>query len=151
MNELLDIMKKQWLAIGFAGTLACLFALPALAQTGSVQKEINTAHAHAVMAQSADTVKMSHTHLHHVINCLAGPDGKAFDPNAANPCKGQGNGAIPDSQGNADLQGKLQSALADAKSGLQADSLKAIHQNAAEAAGALKAASAQKSSGDSSW
>lgn len=151
MNQLVEVAKNRLLVAGIAGMLACAFALPALAQGSSAQQEVNTAHQHAMFAQKADSVDMAHTHLHHVINCLVGPNGQAFDSNVANPCKGQGNGAIPDSKGNSDLHDKLQSALADAKAGLKANSLKAVHQDASKAGAALKSTPAQKSSGGYSW
>lgn len=112
---------------------------------------MTTAHAHALMAENAKSVKMAHTHLHHVINCLVGPDGKAFDASAADPCKGQGHGALPDSANNHALHSKLQDALSDAKMGLKSSSLSSIHSDAAKAAAALQATPSQKSSGGYSW
>jgi len=129
---------KKLLAVGITGVLASGFAFGAFAQTHSSQNEVATAHAHALMAASANTVAMGHTHLHHVINCLVGPKGTGFDAAAGAPCKGQGNGAIPDSKGNAALTGKLESALAAAKAGLQTTDLGAIHDDGNKAAGALK-------------
>jgi hypothetical protein len=35
-------------------------------------------------------------HLHHVVNCLVGPNDPMFDKAAGNPCQGQGNGILPD-------------------------------------------------------
>ena len=35
-------------------------------------------------------------HMHHVLNCLVGPNGKGFDESFGNPCNGQGQGAIPE-------------------------------------------------------
>lgn len=142
---------KRLLIVGIAGALASGFAFPAFAQTHSAKQEISTAHAHALMAQSAKTVNMAHTHLDHVINCLVGPDGQGFNASAGDPCKGQGNGAIPDSKGNDAIQGKLQSALDDAQTGLKADDLSAIQSDAGKAAAALQAAPTQKSSGGYSW
>ena len=60
------------------------------------QTELDTAIYHAkasVDADSADTMK---AHLHHTINCIEGPQGKNFDSSEVNPCKGKGNGIIPD-------------------------------------------------------
>ncbi|HEU0276629.1 MAG TPA: hypothetical protein VFQ95_02225, partial [Rhodanobacteraceae bacterium] len=62
---------KKLLAMGIAGALAAGLSFGAFAQA-NVTNEVNTAHAHALMAQSATSVKMAHTHLHHVINCLVG-------------------------------------------------------------------------------
>lgn len=146
-------MKKLLIA-GLAGLLASglAFASPG---SGKVATEIGTAHAHALMAKTATSVTMSQTHLHHVINCLVGPDGAGFDAAAGNPCKGQGNGAIPDAAGNSALRGKLQSALANAQAGLKADSLSAVQSDAGKAAMTLQAASGTPSgastAADSSW
>jgi hypothetical protein len=142
---------NKLLVVGITGMLAGGFALAAVAQTHSAQDEVNTAHAHAMMAQSATTVAMAQTHLHHVINCLVGPNGTGFDTKAGDPCKGQGNGAIPDSASDAALHTKLQAALTDAETGVKASDLKAAQANAAKAAASLQATPAQKASGGYSW
>ena len=141
---------NKLLAAGVATALASGLAFGAVAQTPSASNEVATAHAHALMAASADTVEIGHAHLHHVINCLVGPKGSGFDAAAGEPCKGQGNGAIPDSKGNAALKGKLESALAAAEAGLQATDLDTIHSDGNKAADALKAGSAPASS-RASW
>ena len=128
------------------GTSACA----ANAQTSSAQNEISTAHAHALLAQSATSVAMVHTHLHHVINCLVGPSGDGFDAAAGTPCKGQGKGAIPDTAADHALHAKLESALADAQAGLKSESLAAAQQDAGKAATGLQGASTAKAS-SSSW
>ncbi|MGH8162324.1 MAG: hypothetical protein ACRESR_09345 [Gammaproteobacteria bacterium] len=142
---------NKLLVVGFAAALACAFALPAFAQTHSAKKEVATAHAHALMAEHAKTVKMAHTHLHHVINCLVGTHGKEFDAAAGDPCKGQGNGALSDSASDHALHGKLKDALSAAQAGLKSDSLAKVHKDAAKAAAALQATPTQKSSGGYSW
>lgn len=141
---------KKLLAVSAAGLLAGAMAMTAYAQ-GDAKTEVSTAHAHALMAQSATTVDMAHTHLQHVINCLVGPNGQGYDASAGTPCKGQGSGAIPDSSGNAALNGKLQNALSDAQSGLKASDLATIQGDAGKAAAALQATPTQKASGGYSW
>jgi hypothetical protein len=111
-----------------------------LAQTPSAQTEINTAHTHAKYAAAAPTVAVSHVHLHHVINCLVGPKGTGFDAGQADPCKGQGNGALPDAKGNAAVQEKLETALKQAQAGLQSNDLKTAHADADKVAATLAAA-----------
>lgn len=142
---------KKFLVVGITCALAGGFAFAASAQSHSAKDEINTAHAHAMMAESANTVAMAHTHLHHVINCLVGPGGKGFDAAAGTPCKGQGNGAIPDSATDHALNGKLQQALADAQAGLKSDNLAGVHQDAGKVAGALQAADPAAPKPGSSW
>lgn len=104
-------------------------------------QEVATAHAHALMAQNAKSVDQAHTHLHHVVNCLEGPQGQDFDADAGNPCDGKGQGALVDSQSNASLQSSLQQALDEARSGLQTDELAQAQKHAANAAGMLQAGS----------
>lgn len=143
-------MMRKALVIGMTGALASGLAFAAFAQ-GSTTNEVNTAHAHAMMAEGATTLAMSHTHLHHVINCLVGPKGAGFDVTADNPCKGQGNGAILDSASNSTLHSKLESALADAQTGLKSNDLSGVHSAAAKTAAALAATPAQKAGGGYSW
>lgn len=142
---------NKLLVVGITSLLATGIAFGAIAQTPSATNEVATAHAHALMAQNAKTLAMAHAHLHHVVNCLVGPKGEGFDAKAENPCKGQGNGAIPDSASDAAMHGKLQSALSDAQAGLKADTLAAVQGDAGKAATALGAAPAPKASGGSSW
>ncbi|MGH8147803.1 MAG: hypothetical protein ACREPY_15915 [Rhodanobacteraceae bacterium] len=142
---------KKLLVVGITCAMASGLSFAAFAQTHSAQDEITTAHAHAVLASTADTVEIGHTHLHHVINCLVGPKGSGFDAKAADPCKGQGNGAIPDSASNHAVHRKLKKALAEAQSGLKANELATIHSDAGKLAAKLKSAdgsdSAKASSG----
>jgi hypothetical protein len=72
-----------------------LLLLPAAARA-DVAAEVTTAATHAGLSAGSGTLPQAQMHLHHVLNCLLGPDGKGFDATAANPCKAQGNGAIPD-------------------------------------------------------
>ena len=141
---------NKTLAMAITGAMVAGIAFGAFAQD-KASTEVSTARAHAMMAQGASTIAMAHTHLHHVINCLVGPGGQGFDANAGNPCKGQGNGAIPDSAGNSALHGKLQGALANAQAGLQANSLATVQSDAGKIAGALQAGSAQASSAGKTW
>jgi hypothetical protein len=78
-------------------------------------------------------------HLHHALNCLVGPAGKDFDASNANPCKAQGNGAIPDSTDAAKKQ-TLQHAARAANDALKDTDLDAIKKDAASVAASLKGA-----------
>ncbi|MGH8214954.1 MAG: hypothetical protein ACREPZ_04590, partial [Rhodanobacteraceae bacterium] len=148
----MEVTMKRMLAMGVAGALATGLSFAAFAQ-GGVTTEVSTAHAHALMAQSATTVKMAHTHLHHVINCLVGPGGHGFDTKAGNPCKGQGDGALPGSTSDAALHSKLETALTEAQTGLKSDSLASVHEDASKIAATLQdtGTPAQKASGGYSW
>ena len=62
----------------------------------TAKDEIMTAAEHAGLSGAASNLKMAHAHLHHALNCLVGPSGEGYDSSAFDPCKGKGNGAIPD-------------------------------------------------------
>ena len=130
---------KKLLIMGVVTALAAGLPLSAFAQSQATQ-EVSTAHTHAVLAQSATPLAMAQLHLHHVINCLVGPKGTGFDAAAGDPCKGQGDGAINDAASDSALEAKLKSALADARSGLKANSLETAQQDAGKAAAELGAA-----------
>jgi len=123
------------LTVALAATGLSLLSLhPAVAADAA--KEIATAGAHAGMAAASADLKMVHTHLHHVLNCLEGPGGKDFDAGQANPCKDQGMGAIPDAEASAKPQ--LEGAVVLAKSGLAESDLAKAKDHAAEVQAALK-------------
>lgn len=128
---------KKLLALTAACALAAGSAITAYAQSGAAT-EIKTAHAHALLAQGSTALPTAHMHLQHVINCLVGPSGAGFDAKPGNPCKGQGNGAIPDSANDKAVQAKLQSALEQAQAGLKLDSLADVQQDAGKVAAALQ-------------
>ena len=113
---------KRGLAVLGALALACiwLFAIgvrPASAGA-DVNKEVSTAAQHAGFAGSSKDMKTTQMHLHHVVNCLVGPQGEGFDVSFGNPCDGQGSGAISDttdSAKKASLQKALQQTIDDLK------------------------------------
>ena len=113
--------------------LALPVATWAAVPDGAVSKQASTASAHAGMALGAQDLKAAQMHLQHVINCLVGPSGEGFDADAGNPCKGMGDGALVDAKGDAATEAKLQAALADAQSGVQAATLDAAHADAQKA------------------
>ncbi|OOG38077.1 hypothetical protein [Rhodanobacter sp. C05] len=118
-------------------------ALPMLAQATDagdvVSKQMGTASAHAGMALGATDLKTAHAHLHHVINCLVGPSGKDFDAQEADPCKGQGQGAIVDAKGDAASESRLHTALTQAEHGLKSTTLEAAHADAHQVLTTLQA------------
>ncbi|HEU0195674.1 MAG TPA: hypothetical protein VFQ88_00485 [Nevskiaceae bacterium] len=145
-------MKKS---LKLTAVLLAAASLPlvALAAETPAQQQAATAQAHAMMAENATTLKMAHTHLHHAINCLVGPKGHGFDAAAADPCKGQGNGALPDSSSDAALHAKLETALNQAQTGLKTTTLTTAHTDAAKVAATLQdtGTPAKKASGGYSW
>ena len=123
--------------IRFMPAALIALALPlAASATGSdsvALKQASVASAHAGMALGAADLKVAHMHLHHVINCLVGPSGKAFDKQQADPCKGMGHGALVDAKGDAAIEARLHTALADAERGVKATTLEAAHADAQKA------------------
>ena len=107
--------------------------------------ELDTAIYHGKASADSGSVDTMKAHLHHVINCIEGSEGKAFDPSEVNPCKGQGNGIIPDlqaagSQG-AQALGHVQEADKIAVSSLGVSDLHTLHGNLEEMINHLEEAS----------
>jgi hypothetical protein len=129
--------------IRWVPTLLLAIALPMVAQAadsdGAVSKQVGTASAHAGMALGAADLKLAHTHLHHVINCLVGPSGKGFDAQEEDPCKGMGQGAIVDAKGDAGTESKLQAALTQAEHGVKTTTLDDAHADAQKVMTTLQA------------
>ena len=135
-------MRKNLVHLMPALLLACAMPLAAQAAEGNTaaSKQVATAAAHAGMALGATDVKMVHTHLHHVINCLVGPSGHGFDSSAGDPCKGMGHGAIVDAKGHTAVEGTLHTAVREAKEGLQATKLDRAHADAKKVLNTLQEA-----------
>jgi hypothetical protein len=113
-----------WLAAGLPWA-------PAKADADST-KEAATAARHASLAAGAADLKATQMHLHHVVNCLVGPKGQGFDDKEANPCKDQGNGAIPDAIDEA-RKAKLMDALTKVNEALRQTDKASAQKNASEA------------------
>lgn len=134
-------MRKNLARFVPALLLAC--ALPMAVQAAdantAASRQVATATAHAGMALGASDLKMVHAHLQHVVNCLVGPSGKGFDAKAANPCKGEGQGAIVDAKGDALTEARLHTALGEAEQGLKAATLDSAHADAQKVLSTLQA------------
>jgi hypothetical protein len=134
-------MHKQtlarWTVAAVAGIGLVLAAPATRAQMMDPGKEVSTAAQHAGLAAGSKEMPQVQMHLHHVINCLVGPKGKGFDAKPGNPCKDQGNGAIPDTT-NAANKKKLQQALNKARAGLRAKDMAAAQKDATDAQNILK-------------
>jgi hypothetical protein len=129
--------KGVLLAISTFVSAALAAAIPAGALAADAAKQAETAAVHANLASNASSLADAQVHLHHVVNCLVGPAGEGFDAKAGDPCKAQGNGAIPDSTDAASKK-KLTSALAKAKAGIAATDLSAAKQAASDVQALLK-------------
>jgi hypothetical protein len=66
--------------------------------TGEAAKELDTAIVHAKNAAGASTQQQVELHLHHVINCIEGKDGKNFFAGSGDVCEGMGKGLLNDLQ-----------------------------------------------------
>jgi hypothetical protein len=84
----------RFMATLFAAAFSLVMSASAMADGSAAQ--VKTAAQHAGFAAQADNVKGVHTHLHHALNCLVGPNGDGFDSSEMNPCGKKGKGAIPD-------------------------------------------------------
>jgi hypothetical protein len=122
----------RFATIGLLAGLAVGLVLASTKADADSAKEVTTAASHAGFAAQAADLKGTQTHLHHVINCLVGPKGQGFDDKEANPCKDQGNGAIPDATDEV-RRTALMEALAKANEGLRQKDLAAAHKSASEA------------------
>ncbi len=127
----------------FAG-LSLVSALPALAATESTaHKEIRTAAQHAEFAAKAKNADGVHLHLHHVINCLVGPNGDGFDIAAGDPCAKMGKGAMPDASGSQATEGLLDQSLSLARIGLRTEDYRSTQAVAVAARDLLELAEKQ--------
>ena len=64
--------------------------------SGAATKELDTAIAHAKNAAGASSTAQVELHLHHVVNCLEGKNGKNYFKPSGDVCEGQGNGIFAD-------------------------------------------------------
>jgi hypothetical protein len=121
------------LAVGIAA-----LALAPLAAQADMKSEVVTAATHAGLAAGAPDLAGTHSHLHHALNCLVGPNGAGFDAKELNPCAQNGHGAIPDAA-DAGTKKSLMAAADKAKAGIAATDLKTAQKDASEASAMLKA------------
>jgi hypothetical protein len=64
----------------------------------AVTKQLDTAITHAKNAAGASTTAQVELHLHHVINCIEGKDGKNYFTGSGDVCQGMGQGLLKDLQ-----------------------------------------------------
>jgi hypothetical protein len=118
------------------GSALVLMAAPALA--ADLKSEIVAAATHAGLAAQATNIDGVHMHLHHTLNCLAGPKGAGFDAKEMNPCANSGDGAIPDTS-DATKKKALEAAAAKATSGIAETNFAAAQKIASDVEVMLKA------------
>lgn len=110
---------------------AMLAASPAAA--ADLRAEIMNAAEHAEYSSEALTIGDVHFHLHHALNCLVGPGGNGFDRTQLNPCRGSGNGIIPDTR-DPKLAAIFEAAARAARDGLATNDLAAAKADATRVA-----------------
>jgi len=66
--------------------------------SGAATKELDTAIAHAKNAAGASSTAQVELHLHHVVNCIEGKDGKNYFAASGDVCEGMGKGLLQDLQ-----------------------------------------------------
>jgi hypothetical protein len=87
--------------LAFIVGVAALALLPVSATQGAdmmmaASNALKIASTHAGFAASYSTAAEVELHLHHVVNCLEGDNGKNYNKDAGNVCTGQGNGILVD-------------------------------------------------------
>ena len=131
-------MRNIFKGVAFGAALALSLAMPASAADPQPSKEVAAAAQHAGFAAGSSDIAGVHTHLHHAVNCLVGPEGEAFAPKELNPCKALGNGAIPDTMDTATWD-TLEDALETALAGIAEEDLGKAKTHAIETQEALDA------------
>lgn len=119
--------------------LAMSAVLPASA--ADLRAEIMNAGEHAEYSSESASLDDARYHLHHSLNCLVGPGGEGFDAKALDPCRGAGDGVIPDTRDAA--LARTFRAAAKERAALAEPDLAKVHADATEAAKAIVAALAQ--------
>lgn len=97
---------------------------------------VATAATHAGIAAGQDSINGAKTHLHHVLNCLVGPNGEGFDEAAGNPCRDAG-AAIPQTA-DAGAKEKLDKLAMQVREAIASDDAAAVKKTAMEVQEALK-------------
>ena len=115
---------------------AGLFLIASAAVMADEHAAVMAAATHAGLASKAGDLHGVQMHLHHVLNCLVGPDGKGFDKAEANPCA-QAGAAIPQAP-NADTMHRLEMVADGVRKGLATDDLSTAREAAMHAADMLK-------------
>jgi hypothetical protein len=110
-------------------------AAPGLALADAAMAEA-TAAQHATLAASGADLHAVQMHLHHVLNCLVGPDGDGFDASAGNPCQAAG-GAIPQTT-DADMKKHLTEIAMHVHDAIMSTDVDAAKKTAMDVAGMLK-------------
>lgn len=107
----------------------------------AAQAQAKVAAAHSGFAAEGSTVSYVHEHIGHTLACIEGAKGKNVNAAWENPCKGMGNGVLPDLQqakASASLIEKAKRADAAAVSAMKSNDLAQIKVSAKQASTLMK-------------
>jgi hypothetical protein len=121
---------------GMTITLAAITTIYTSAALADGPEAVATAANHAGFAAGQDNIAGAKTHLHHVLNCLVGPEGEGFDASAGNPC-GDTGGAIPQT-GDADARERLDELAMQVREAIASDDAAAVKETAMSVQKALE-------------
>lgn len=88
------ITRMHVLGVGLVLALAA-GAMGAM-MSGPADRQLDTAITHAGLAARQTTVAQVELHLHHVLNCIEGKDGKNYHAASGDVCQGMGRGLLAD-------------------------------------------------------
>lgn len=125
--QILKLSRIRQVLVTSLGALA--LGVIGLAAAADEQQQVATALTHAKIATQQKQLDGVQMHLKHAINCLVGGQGDKAFPDAMNPCKGMGQGAIADASTDAERQ-TLQTALDSAEAGVNSTSFDQAHSDA---------------------
>lgn len=87
-------MRMHVLSVGLVLALAA-GAMGAM-MSGPADRQLDTAITHAGLAARQTAVAQVELHLHHVLNCIEGKDGKNYFAGSGDVCEGMGRGLLAD-------------------------------------------------------
>jgi len=117
--EILKLSRIRQILVTTVGALA--LGVIGMAAAADEQQQVTTALTHAKIASQQKQLDGVQMHLKHAINCLVGGQGDKAFPDAMNPCKGMGQGAIADASSDTERQ-TLETALSTAEAGVNSTS-----------------------------
>jgi hypothetical protein len=128
-------MKTIRLLPGAIALTAFAVLAPGAASADAAQAKAAAAQ-HAGLAAASGDLDGVRRHLHHVLNCLVGPDGEGFDESAGNPCA-QAGGAIPQTD-DAAMRDDLMAVADEVRAAIMGGDLAAAQAAATELQGKLE-------------
>lgn len=116
--------------IGSSIAAAAIASLSLATAQADGPQAVATAAQHARLAAGSAAINAVHLHLHHVLNCLVGPDGEGFDEDSGNPCAATG-GAIPQTS-DSEMKAELEELAEQVRGGIANQDLAAAQETATE-------------------